>query len=80
MVGGHRSVAEMPRPWRDPRDPGNLRLVARMLALHRSLVRPVDRRRVGFRDLRPAQRHAGPRDDGGQVDAADPALDSYNFV
>lgn len=43
-VTRYRSVAEMPRPWRDPSDPGNLRLVARMLALHRSLVRPVDRR------------------------------------
>ena len=42
-VTRYRSVEEMPRPWRDPRDPGNLRLVARMLAFHRSLVRTVQR-------------------------------------
>jgi len=42
-VTRYRSIEEMPRPWRDPRDPGNLRLVAQMLALHRSLVRKVQR-------------------------------------
>lgn len=43
-VTRYRSVEEMPRPWRDPRDPGNLRLVARMLALHRSLTRTIQRK------------------------------------
>jgi hypothetical protein len=55
-VTRYRSVEEMPRPWRDPHDPGNLRLVARMLALHRSLVRTVPRE-VGvqrFRSLKEA--------------------------
>jgi len=36
-VTRYRSVEEMPRPWRDPRDPGNLRLLARMVALYRTL-------------------------------------------
>jgi hypothetical protein len=30
-----RSVAEMPPPWRPADDPGNLRMVATMLALYR---------------------------------------------
>jgi hypothetical protein len=33
----YRSVDEMPRPWRDADDPGNLRAVARMLAFFRDL-------------------------------------------
>lgn len=37
-VTRYRSVEEMPRPWRDARSPGNLRLVARMMALYRSLA------------------------------------------
>jgi len=38
-VTRYRSVTEMPRPWRDPHDPRNLRLVAQMLAFYRDLVR-----------------------------------------
>ena len=37
-VTRYRSIEDMPRPWRDLQDPGNLRLVARMLSLYRSLV------------------------------------------
>jgi len=37
-VTRYRSVEEMPRSWRDPLDPGNLGLVARMMALYRSLA------------------------------------------
>lgn len=32
-----RSIEEMPPPWRESGDPGNLRAVAEMLALHRRL-------------------------------------------
>lgn len=39
-----RSIEEMPRPWRAPDDPGNLRVVAQMLAFYRSLARVVPRR------------------------------------
>ena len=55
-VTRYRSVEEMPRPWREPDDPGNLRLVAQMLAFYRNLVRG-DHRRAGvqrFRTLREA--------------------------
>lgn len=40
----YRSIEEMPRPWRDPHSRGNLRLVARMLAFHRSLTKGAARR------------------------------------
>ena len=40
-VRKYRSVEEMPRPWRDPRDPENLRLVAQMLGFYRGLTRDV---------------------------------------
>lgn len=33
-----RSVAQMPPPWRPADDPGNLRMVATMLALYRLLA------------------------------------------
>lgn len=34
----YRSVEDMPRPWRSPDDPENLRLVAQMLTFYRSLT------------------------------------------
>jgi len=37
-VERYRSIEEMPRVWRSPDDPENLRLVARMLGVYRSLV------------------------------------------
>lgn len=37
----YRSVDEMPPPWRDPADPGNLRAVSEMLRFYRrSTVTP----------------------------------------
>ena len=55
-VTRYRSIEEMPRQWRDVHDPENLRLTARMLAFHRSLVggprRPAGVRR--FRTLEEA--------------------------
>jgi len=38
-VHRYRSIEEMPAPWRDPDDPRNLREVAMMMALCRSLGR-----------------------------------------
>lgn len=61
-VTRYRSVEEMPRPWRDPRDPDNLRLVARMLALHRSLVRTVQRT-VGVQRFRSLHEANASRND-----------------
>ena len=44
----------MPRPWTDPSDPGNLRRVAELMALHHRLA-PVTRRGVRrFRTLEEA--------------------------
>ena len=40
-VERYRSVNAMPRPWRAPDDPGNLRAVALMLALYRRLKPPT---------------------------------------
>lgn len=34
----YRRVQDMPPPWRAADDPGNLRRVAEMMALHRRLV------------------------------------------
>ena len=55
-VTRYRSIEEMPRPWRDPDDPGNLRVVAQMLAFYRSLARTVPRRAgvLRFRTLQEA--------------------------
>ena len=53
----YRSIEQMPRPWRDPDDPGNLRVVALMLSLHRKMT-SVEPRRPGvtrFRSLEEAE-------------------------
>lgn len=36
----HRSVADMPLPWREPDDPQNLRVVAQMMELYQKLRGP----------------------------------------
>ncbi len=61
-VTRYRSVEQMPRPWRDPRDPGNLRLVARMLALYRSMARGTPRR-SGVRRFRTLEEANSSRND-----------------
>lgn len=55
-VTRYRSIEEMPRPWREADDPGNLRVVAQMLAFYRSLVGNIPRRAgvQRFRSLREA--------------------------
>ncbi len=42
-----RSIEEMPPPWRDSDDPGNLRAVGEMLALYRRLQGPRGHRQRG---------------------------------
>ena len=37
-VQKYRAIDDMPRPWRAPDDPENLRAVARLLGLHRALT------------------------------------------
>jgi hypothetical protein len=61
-VTRYRSVEEMPRPWRDARDPENLRLVARMLALYRSLSRDAPRQAGARRFRTPQEARAGEKD------------------
>ena len=58
----YRSVEEMPRPWRDPDDPENLRLVAQMLRLHRAFSRGVAWR-PGVRRYRSAEEAEADRPD-----------------
>ena len=43
-VTRYRSIDEMPRPWREADDPGNLRVVAQMLAFYRGLLGTTPRR------------------------------------
>ena len=61
-VTRYRSIEDMPRPWRDPGDPSNLRRVARMLALYRSLIGGV-RGASGVRRFRSAEEANADRDD-----------------
>lgn len=61
-VTRYRSVEEMPRPWREPDDPGNLRIVAQMLTFYRSLVRGSPRR-VGVQRFRTLREANASRDD-----------------
>ncbi len=58
----YRSVEEMPGPWRDARDPENLRLTARMLAFYRSLV-AGPRRAAGVRLFRTIEEANADRND-----------------
>jgi hypothetical protein len=61
-VRRYRSVEDMPRPWRAADDPGNLKAVAEMLALHRRLV-PAKPPTPGVRRYRSAQEAEADRQD-----------------
>ncbi len=61
-VRRYRSVEEMPAPWREPDDPGNLRAVAIMLALYRRLHQGAAATR-GVRRFRTIQDANADRDD-----------------
>ncbi len=61
-VTRYRSIDEMPRPWRRPDDPGNLRLVAQMMAFYRTLVREAPRE-TGVRRFRSLQDAGAARND-----------------
>jgi hypothetical protein len=57
-----RSIEDMPRPWRMPDDPENLRVVARLLALHRILTGTV-RTRAGVARYRSIEEAESDRED-----------------
>ncbi len=61
-VTRYRSVEEMPRPWRAPNDPANLRRVAQMLAIFRSMVRG-EPRRMGVQRFRTLEEANASRND-----------------
>ena len=61
-VQRYRSIEDMPRPWRMPDDPENLRVVARLLGLHRSLVGTL-RRRPGVTRYRSIEEAEADRED-----------------
>ena len=61
-VTRYRSIEEMPRPWRATDDPGNLRVVAEMLAFYRNLVRDSSRR-PGVQRFRTLQEAKARRND-----------------
>ena len=61
-VTRYRSIDEMPRPWRETDDPGNLRIVAQMLAFYRGLVGSVPRR-AGVQRFRTSQEANAVRND-----------------
>jgi len=61
-VTRYRSVAEMPRPWRDANSPENLRLVARMLDFYRRLTKGAPRR-AGVQRFRSQQEAKASRSD-----------------
>ena len=64
-VRRYRSVADMPRPWRSADDPENLRLVARMLAFHRTLAGGAPRPGVTrYRSVEEAERDRADRAGG----------------
>lgn len=61
-VTRYRSIEEMPRPWRRADDPENLRIVAQMLALYRTLARTAPRVRGVQRFRTIAEANAGRND------------------
>ena len=61
-VTRYRSVEEMPRPWRDADCPENLRLVARMMGIYRSLTRGAPRQ-AGVQRFRSLQEADASRRD-----------------
>ncbi|HZM27444.1 MAG TPA: hypothetical protein VFB89_08810 [Gemmatimonadales bacterium] len=61
-VTRYRSVEEMPRPWREANSPGNLRLVARMLAVYRGFAGDTPRQ-AGVHRFRSLQEANASRSD-----------------
>lgn len=58
-----RSIEDMPKPWRDPDDPENLRIVAQMMALYRRLHQSEASRKPGVRRFETLQELNADRDD-----------------
>lgn len=62
-VTRYRSVEDMPPPWRDADDPGNLRMVATMMALHRRLSAATDQPERRVQRFRSIEELSAARDD-----------------
>lgn len=58
-----RSIEDMPRPWRDPDDPENLRVVCQMMALYHRLHQPEVVRTPRVRRFKTLQELNADRDD-----------------
>jgi hypothetical protein len=58
----YRSIEEMPRRWRKPDDPDNLRLVAQMMRFYRTFSREVTK--PGVRRYRSVEEAEADRTDG----------------
>jgi hypothetical protein len=58
-----RSVEDMPKPWRDPDDPENLRVVAEMMAFYHRLSQPKVARKPAVRRFRTLQELNADRGD-----------------
>ena len=63
-VTRYRRIEDMPRPWRSPDDPENLKVVAQMLGFYRSLARK-EPRRPGVTKFRTAEDVNASRDRDG---------------
>lgn len=71
-VRRYRSVEEMPAPWREAGDPGNLRAVAVMLALYRRLHQGAPAT-PGVRRFRTIQEANADRDDPYRQERSQPS-------
>lgn len=58
-----RSIEDMPKPWRDPDDPENLRVVGQMMALYHRLHKPEAVRDPRVRRFKTLQELNADRDD-----------------
>ena len=58
-----RSIEEMPKPWRAPDDPENLRVVAQMMNLYHRLHKPEAVRSPPVRRFKTLQELNSDRDD-----------------
>ncbi len=58
-----RSIEDMPRPWRASDDPGNLRVVAQMMAFYHRLHQPEAVRSPPVRRFKTLQELNADRDD-----------------
>ena len=74
-LGLHGLARAMPASWRDPWDPGNLRRVGIMMALHRQLSSGRSAPRPGVRRFRSIREANAERGDPLRVEVPDPRDD-----